>query len=270
MNISWKEIYNRVNKLDLFKKYYGVPRGGSVIAGLTGNAVDNIDDADIIIDDLIDSGKTRDRYKELYPNKPFIALFNKQIEKLSWITFPYEIETASEIEDNVLRLLQYFDNDNLREGLKDTPRRYVKFLREFLQPQEFNYTVFDSEGYEGIISQKNIEFYSLCEHHLAPFFGVCHIGYIPNEHIVGLSKLARTVELYSRKFQNQERMTNQIAHALNGKLNAKGVIVITNAQHLCMSMRGVKKSTANTTCISKLGVFENDKELFNEFLSTIK
>ena len=177
-SITWAEITERVNKLDKTKKYYGVPRGGQYISAML-NPVDTIEEADIIIDDLIDSGKTEQDYK-VY-NKPFVALFNKQTEedlKGRWLVFPWEVKEEP-VENNFVRILQYMGEDPNREGLKETPKRYIKFLKEFLNPKEFNFTTFDAEGTDEMIVQSNIPFYSLCEHHIAPFFGVGTIAYIP-------------------------------------------------------------------------------------------
>lgn len=266
-SITWTEIKDRVSKLDRTKKYYGVPRGGQYIAALL-NPVDTPEEADIIIDDLIDSGTTKLKWESNYPDKPFIALYNKQEGDEGWLEFPWELKGDIEIEENVLRILEYFDNAN-REGLKETPKRYIKFLKEFLSPPEFNFTTFDAEGTDEMIVQKQIPFYSLCEHHLAPFFGVAHVAYIPNGKIVGLSKLARCVDLYSRGFQNQERITTQIADRLMKELDARGVAVVLEAQHLCMSMRGVKKPGVPTITSKMVGLFKEDLNCRNEFLNFI-
>ena len=266
-SVSWKEIKFKVSTMDFSKKYYGVPRGGQYIAALL-NPVDTPEEADIIIDDIVDSGTTMRKYQELYPDKPFIALFNAKDEP-GWLQFPWENKGEIEIEENVTRILEYFDDVN-REGLKDTPRRYIKFLKEFLNPPDFDFTTFDSEGMDQMIIQTNIPFYSLCEHHLAPFYGHAHIAYIPDGKIVGLSKLSRVVDLYANKFQNQERITTQIAERLQTELNAKGVAVVLTAQHLCMSMRGVKKHDTHTTTSKMLGEFYTDINARQEFLNLIK
>ena len=266
--ISWQDIIKRVSTLDKNLKYYGVPRGGQYISAML-NPVDTPEQADIIIDDLIDSGATQKRYEKY--NKPFIALYNKITEpelKNKWLKFPWEIkdEPAS---DNVLRILQFLGEDVNREGLKDTPKRYIKFIKEFTEKKEFNFTTFDSEGMDQMIVQKNISFYSLCEHHLAPFFGTATVAYIPNGKIVGLSKLSRVVEYYASNLQNQERITQQIADRLESELNPIGVAVSLEAEHLCMSMRGVKKSGAKTTTQCLKGAFLNDTQARNEFLQLI-
>ena len=274
--INWTEVYNRLKVItkDLPKdtKYYGVPRGGQIIAGMTNNAVDTIEGADVIIDDLIDSGTTEERYKE--HNKPFIALIDKRKEyQLSWIVFPWEIkENDSEetVEDNVTRLLQYFGEDVNREGLQETPKRFIKFFKEFLNPPKWNCTTFEGEGYDEMIIQTNIPFHSLCEHHIAPFFGTGTIAYIPNKKIVGLSKLARTLETFARRLQNQERITTQVAEFLWNELDPKGVAVSLTAKHMCMEMRGVKKHDTWTTTNKLLGFFKTDPDARNEFINSIK
>lgn len=171
-------------------------------------------------------------------------------------------------EKSVYDLLSQFDDPN-REGLKETPKRYVKFLDEFLSTPNFKYTTFDSEGMDQMIVQTNIPFYSLCEHHIAPFFGVGHIAYVPNGKIVGLSKLARCLEKYSRRLQNQERITQQVAEELHKVLEPKGVAVVLKAQHLCMAMRGVKKHDTWTSTTSLKGVFKDDLNCRNEFITQI-
>jgi GTP cyclohydrolase I len=143
-------------------------------------------------------------------------------------------------------------------------------MKEFLEPKEFNFTSFDAEGTDEMIIQTNIPFYSLCEHHTAPFFGTANVAYIPKDKIVGLSKLARTVDLYANRFQNQERITTQIAERLQNELNPLGVAVTLKAQHLCMCMRGVKKHDTWTQTSKLLGVFKEDPSARNEFFHLIK
>lgn len=156
-----------------------------------------------------------------------------------------------------------------REGLKETPKRIAKFYNEFLNPPEFTFTVFDGETYDEMIVQKDIPFFSLCEHHMAVFFGTATVAYIPNEKIVGLSKLARTVKYYSRRLQNQERITTQIANRLQKELNPNGVAVILTARHFCMEMRGVKTHDVSTTTSKLIGSFKNEHETRAELMSLI-
>ena len=264
--ISWVEIFKRVKNLPK-GKCYGVPRGGQVVAGLTGQAVDTPEEADYIVDDLIDSGTTRDKWKKNYPNKPFYVLYDKTIEKdLGWLEFPWEEDGQRDAEDSVARLLQAFGEDTTREGLQDTPKRYVKFFKEFLNTPEWNCTTFESEGYDEMIVQTNIPFHSLCEHHIAPFFGHGTIAYIPNKRIVGLSKLARTLETFSRRLQNQERITTQVAEFLEKELEPLGIAVVLKAKHMCMEMRGVKKHNTWTTTSIMKGIFKEDSKARNEIM----
>jgi GTP cyclohydrolase I len=175
-----------------------------------------------------------------------------------------------EAEENFRQILEYLGEDTSREGLQETPKRYIKFMKEFLEPKEFNFTTFDAEGTDEMIIQTNIPFYSICEHHTAPFFGVANVAYIPNDKIVGLSKLARTVDLYANRFQNQERITSQIAERITKELNPLGVAVTLKAQHLCMCMRGVKKHDTWTMTSKMTGVFKTDLNARNEFLNLIR
>lgn len=173
---------------------------------------------------------------------------------------------AQSLELAVKTIIQHFDKNSKRDGLRDTPRRYLKFLEEFTAPGEFELTDFDGEGYDEMIIQRKIPFYSLCEHHLAPFFGTAAVAYIPNGRIVGLSKLARTVEKFACGFQNQERITKQVSEYLMDKLNPLGIGVTLKAQHLCMAMRGVKKAESETITSAMLGVFRENPATRQEFL----
>lgn len=172
----------------------------------------------------------------------------------------------TDIQKNVRAIIEAMDDNPDREGLADTPRRYEAFLKEFLTPDEFKPTVFANEGYSEMIIQRNITFYSMCEHHLLPFFGTATIAYIPNQKIIGLSKLARTVDHFSRRLQNQERVTTQIADFLQKELSPKGVGVVLTARHLCMEMRGIKKPDAHTTTSCLYGLFRTNSSTRSEFL----
>lgn len=169
--------------------------------------------------------------------------------------------------------LQAMGQDLEREGLQDTPKRYVKFMKEFLSPPDFNMTTFNKESYDGIVLSSNIPFFSICEHHLAPFFGTAHIAYIPSKEdkkIVGISKLARTLDKFARQLQNQERITEQVASYLMEKLNAEGVAVIIKARHLCQEMRGVKKHDIHTSTSTMKGLFMTDDATRKELMDLIK
>lgn len=157
------------------------------------------------------------------------------------------------------------------EELKNTPDRYRRFLKEWLVDSEkFEFTTFKNDGYDQMIIVKDIEFFSMCSHHLLPFSGKAHVGYIANKKICGLSKIPRVVEMFAHRPQLQERLTQQIGEYLHKKLNAKGVIIVIEAEHLCMSMRGVKKPGHITITSSLLGVFKKDSSAKEEFMRLIK
>jgi len=173
-------------------------------------------------------------------------------------------------EYHMREFLTAMGQDVTREGLQETPKRYVKFMEEFLSPPKFNFTTFDSEGYDEMVLVNNIPFFSFCEHHIAPFFGVGHIAYIPDKKIVGISKLPRTLDMFSQQLQNQERITEQVAAKIMEELNPRGVAVVLKARHMCMEMRGVKKHDTWTTTSKMVGAFKEDLICRNEFLNLIK
>jgi GTP cyclohydrolase IA len=153
------------------------------------------------------------------------------------------------------------------EGLRETPRRMAAAYAELLTPQPFRPTTFPNDGYDELVLVRSIPFHSLCMHHLLPFHGVAHIGYLPGERILGLSKFARVVELFARDLQVQERMTKQIADWLQQRLAPKGVGVVLEAEHLCMSLRGVQKFGAKTATSALHGLVRDDPRTRQEFLA---
>ncbi len=176
--------------------------------------------------------------------------------------------------ENLIRsLLEFIGEDTTREGLVDTPKRviksYEKLFAGYQQKPEDVLTVFGDESYDEMIVVKDIEFHSMCEHHMLPFIGRAHVAYIPNGKIIGLSKMPRLVDMYARRLQNQERMTNQIAHALYKILRPKGVAVVVEAKHLCMMARGVRKQQSEVVTSSMLGLFKTDFNTRNEFLKHV-
>lgn len=178
------------------------------------------------------------------------------------------------IEEAVKMFLEGIGEDVNREGLTGTPKRIAEMCEEIFgglnrDASEYLFKTFTANNNE-IIIEKDIPFYSVCEHHLLPFYGKAYIGYIPDGKVVGLSKLARTVETYARRPQIQEQLTAQIADDIMEYLNPKGVIVLMEAEHMCMTMRGVQKPGTLTTTFLCRGIFENNHEMRNTFFQLIK
>lgn len=278
--VSWKELQRRleilVKDVGESDRIYGIPRGGNYlvpgVVALTGCSVaSHPKDATVFVDDVIDSGHTREKYCTLYPDAIFLALYDKLANPgLGWIVFPWEHEEESMgPEENIRRLLEFIGEDPNREGLRDTPRRVLKSYGELfagysMSPKDVM-TVFEEDGSDEMIVCKNIEMASSCEHHMLPFVGVAHVAYIPNKKVIGLSKLARLVEIFARRLQIQERLTNQVADALMEHLQPLGAACIVEAKHLCMQCRGVNKqhSSMITSCLR--GVFK-EQAVKDEFI----
>ena len=190
---------------------------------------------------------------------------NKQKNKIS----------DKEAEDAFKTILAWMGEDPNREGLLETPKRVVKAFKEYFRGynedpnQILDKTFGDVDGYDDMVIQKNISVQSHCEHHMAPIIGKAHVAYIPKDRVVGLSKLARVVEVFSKRLQTQERLTMQIANTLMESLNAKGVAVTINATHQCMTTRGIKKEQATTITNYYLGKFKDDLACQNRYLRFI-
>ena len=180
-----------------------------------------------------------------------------------------------EAEEAFKTILAWMGEDPSREGLLETPKRVVKAFKEYFKGykedpiQVLDKTFGDGDGYDDMVIQKNISVQSHCEHHMAPIIGKAHVAYIPNERVVGLSKLARVVEVFSKRLQTQERLTMQIANTLMGALDAKGVAVTIDSTHQCMTMRGIKKEQATTVTNYYLGQFKEDLSYQNRYLRLI-
>jgi GTP cyclohydrolase I len=172
------------------------------------------------------------------------------------------------------KILEEIGEDPEREGLVKTPRRAADAMRFLTRGYHqdvhavLNGAIFE-EPYDDMIIVKDIEFYSMCEHHLLPFFGRCHVGYLPNGRIIGVSKIARVVEMFSRRLQVQERLTHQIAHALHEALNPRGVGVVMEARHLCMMIRGIEKQNSKMITSDVLGLFRSDARTRDEFMKLL-
>ena len=180
-----------------------------------------------------------------------------------------------EAEEAFKTILTWLGEDPNREGLLETPKRVVKAFKEYFAgytqdaEQILDKTFGDVEGYDDMVVEKNISVTSHCEHHMAPIVGTAHVAYIPNKRVVGLSKLARVVEVFSKRLQTQERLTMQVAKALMTSLDAKGVAVTIDAAHQCMTMRGIKKESATTVTNYFLGQFKDDLSIQNRYLRFI-
>ena len=181
-----------------------------------------------------------------------------------------------EAEEALKTIITWMGEDPNREGLLETPKRVIKAFREYFggyaqdAEQILDKTFGDVEGYDDMVVEKNISVTSHCEHHMAPIVGTAHVAYIPNKRVVGLSKLARVVEVFSKRLQTQERLTMQVAKALMNSLDAKGVAVTIDAAHQCMTMRGIKKEKATTITNYFLGSFKEDQNIQNRYLSYLK
>jgi GTP cyclohydrolase I len=264
---------------------YGVPRGGVPVAlGLAGMLRLPLRETaegrgTLVVDDICDSGRTLERY----PGRKTATLFTKPHAGFKptvwlhtvtdWVRFPWELhETPA--QDAIVRVLEVIGEDPNREGLLDTPARVVRSYETLYggykqDPKKILSRTFEGDGYDQIVLLDNIDFHSTCEHHLLPFFGRAHVAYIPRNRVVGLSKLARVVECFSRRLQIQERMTQQIATALTSALDPLAVGVVVQAQHFCMVARGVQKKNAVMTTSALRGLFKDDSKARGEFLALI-
>ena len=183
---------------------------------------------------------------------------------------------SDELKTTVARLLEELGEDVTREGLVDTPRRVAESLRFLtegysIDPAEIvGDAQFEEAAYDDMVTVRGIQFFSLCEHHLLPFFGTANVAYIPNGRVVGLSKIPRIVDAFAHRLQLQERLTRQIAESLDTVLEPKGVAVVIEARHMCMEMRGVEKQHSETVTSCMLGAFRDDARTRQEFLETIR
>jgi GTP cyclohydrolase I len=261
---------------------YAVPRGGVPVAYLLGPLVpglllvDTPADADIFIDDLIDSGATCEQLCDEHPGKPFFVLIDKRESKLygdQWVVFPWEQDAAGSFENNITRLLQFIGEDASREGLLETPARVAKAWRHWCSgygkdPAKLLKVFEDgAEGCDQMVVRKDIPIYSHCEHHLAAIIGKCTIAYIPRGKVLGLSKLDRLADMFARRLQVQERLTNQIADALVQHLDPVGVGVWISARHLCVESRGVASANSETITTALRGCIRDQDAARAEFLA---
>jgi GTP cyclohydrolase I len=300
VTLTWNDIYGIVERCwdNKYKglampegqsvKIYGIPRGGIYVA-LAFKArlqelvdiVESPEDADIFVDDIRDSGKTAETYKEKFGTST-LALYDAQQSKSdyeylrrNWIVFPWEeqqLETGP--KENIRRIIEFIGDDPNREGLIETPdrvlRSYKKIFGGYGQRVEDVLKVFEEDSSDEMVLLKNIEFYSTCEHHMIPFHGKAHIAYIPDGKVIGISKLARILEVFARRLQIQDRLCAQITSALMEHLQPRGAACIMEAQHFCMTSRGVEKQHSVMTTSSLQGVFKTMPDARAELLNLIK
>jgi GTP cyclohydrolase I len=279
----------RAESYDLLK-VYPIPRGGIPVAYallpyVHSTIVDHPAEADIFVDDLIDSGRTRARFMEAYPGKEFFALIDKTnaaptpANLAGWVVFPWEVTADGKdqsADDIVVRLLQHIGENPNRGGLADTPRRVLKAWQHWAGgygadiPGILKTFEDGAASCDEMVVVKDIPFYSHCEHHLAPFFGTVTVAYVPNGRIVGLSKLSRVVSAFARRLQVQERLTNQIADALQEHLAPLGVGIVVTARHLCMESRGIEQQGSTTITSALRGVMRDSASARSEFLALSK
>lgn len=271
-----------------FDSIHGVPRGGVALAIVLAKhfhkpLVTEPTQRTLIVDDIADSGKTLAKFGETYytavlyrnQNCKFQPTFFAETST-RWIEFPWEAGEAP-AEDAVVRIIEAIGDNPSREGLLDTPKRVVKSWKELFSgyskdPKDILGVTFADgmEKCDELVLCKDIEFYSTCEHHMLPIIGTAHVGYIPDKKVVGLSKLARLVDIYARRLQIQEKMTWQIASALQEHLQPKGVGVVIKAKHFCMCARGVGKQSSYMTTSSMQGALRDKPEARAEFLHLIE
>jgi GTP cyclohydrolase I len=284
--VTWEQIFTRLSKIDKPENVvYGIPKGGMILTAFLKHAkvVHLPECANVILDDIVDTGNTMNFYAKAYPNALQYALFDRKTSKEDytyfknkWLVFPWEVTPMAEdtVQQNIVRTLEYIGEDPKREGLLDTPNRVVKSWSKIFEgyqkdPKEI-FTCFESDGYDQIVLLKDIEVYSMCEHHMLPFFGKAHVAYIPDGKVVGISKLARLVDIFARRLQIQERICEQVTDALIQNLNPKGAACIIEAKHMCMCMRGVEKQNSTMSTSSLKGIFLTDSAAKNELIQLIK
>lgn len=276
LSIGLAKRWNRRAISDVFAVPSGGAAPGVIVASLLDVPLTDAPTAtSLIVDDLADSGATLQAFDLPHmdalirkPHTPeHIAPKAHTID--AWVKFPWEHEPAP--TDAIVRLLQYIGEDPTRDGLQDTPARVLRAWSELTAGYGDNAATHLARTFTGnsdqMIVQDGIQFVSMCEHHMLPFIGTARVGYLPGDRIVGLSKLARTVQVFARRLQIQERMTDQIADAIEHTLNPDGVGVTITATHLCMSIRGAQQPNTTTTTTALRGLLLTDAAAKQEFLN---
>lgn len=269
---------------------FGIPRGGHYPAAIAAEMLGvpqifdpaKITRKTLIVDDIADSGETMRKWKS-GKGSDFLAVVRNRKSvspdffgvdnsaRGDWVIFPDEHDEG--VEEHLKRVLQYIGEDTAREGLVETPRRmrraYDEIFSGYRTDPKSLVKCFTKGSCKEMVILREAEFYSTCEHHFFPFFGHCSIGYIPDGKVIGVSKLARLLDCFSKRMQIQERMTAQIADFLMEELHPKGVFVVCEGVHFCMTSRGVRKQDASMITSAIRGVFEEDAQTRNEFLHLI-
>ena len=273
---TWDDVDTLVSGMNLKgKKIWGIPRGGAIVAGMArlygAIVVADPREADVAVDDIIDSGITARSVYETHGLNT-VALINKERDRIdSWVHFPWEESSEQDIASSVTRIIEYLGDNPRRNGLLETPQRVVKSWNTLFSGYQYNpkndLKWFEDDTDEMVICQ-GISFFSTCEHHMLPFFGTVAIGYIPNGRVIGVSKLARLVIGYSRRLQIQEQLTRQIGEALTPHVLGVGVHVV--GQHLCMMSRGVEQQASTMITNYLTGRFRESDAARAEFLTAVQ
>ena len=271
--VSWSEIYQRLAEAPP-GKLYGIPRGGSIVAGLTGRAVDHAREADWLVDDVIGSNATADSWAARF-GKPVWALFDKERDGLSdrQLTMPWEGSgegntQRATLERIALELIEAIGYDPASEGLRETPNRWARWWQEFFThaPTARLDSMFDVAESGRMVVVGGMRIWSICEHHLMPFSVDISIAYVPQGRVLGLSKFARLSLRAAHQLQLQERLASQIADATETSTSSPDVAVLAYGRHLCMEARGVKVPAVAVSLITR-GTFESDSSLRAEFIT---
>jgi len=282
IDISWEQVFQALRQIDNNPRsiVYGIPKGGMIASAFLLEAQVTHDPkcATIILDDIVDSGKTKSMYMNKYPHAIFHCLFDKQLlDTRDWVTFPWEREHPAgldTIQQNLIRLIEFIGDDPTRDGLQETPdrviRSYAELFNGYSQDPKDVFKTFDEPQIGGMVYMKDIEFFSTCEHHILPFFGMAHIGYIPKGPVIGASKMARLLDVFARRLSIQERIGEQVTTALMDFLKPAGAACIIEAKHLCIACRGVKKQHSAMGYSSMKGVFLDNPAARMEFIGLIK
>lgn len=276
----------------IYTALHGIPRGGVIVAAALSQLLNlplislfeenrkrNLDKQILIIDDLVDSGTTRAKwigwdFACLHKKKRISIPINYFVKEIAneWIQYFWESNELP-AEDAAIRLIQMIGEDVGRDGLKETPKRFIKSWQYLFSGYKVNpesvIKCFEGEGYNQIVLLRDIEMYSTCEHHILPFIGKAHIAYIPDKKVIGISKLARLLEIFSRRLQIQERICEQVTEAIMSHLQPLGAACVIEAEHLCMRMRGIQKQNSVMVTSSLKGVFLENLATREEFLRLI-